>query len=153
MSRQNGMCKILSLDCSLPLGDMWHCDKSRWKGNKINKCSCAFTKAKWDPCEIIWTGNWSSGGFGFLKIWSLKLHRDWSYPNAVPGQTGDSFDLTKRSPKRGRGLEWLVGPWLEVLDPPLPPALPGISSPAVLEEEGRDHEIHWNLRWPVSGKL
>lgn len=41
----------------------------------------------------------------------------------------------------GRGLEWLVGPCLEVLDPTLFPAPTDISSPALLEE-GRDHEIH-----------
>lgn len=77
MSRQNGMCEILfSLDCSLPLGDMWHCDKSGWKGNEINKCSCAFTKAIWDPCEIIWTGNWSTAGFGFfLRSALVHIHQ------------------------------------------------------------------------------
>lgn len=54
---------------------MWHCEKSRWKGNKINKCSCAFTKAIWDPCEIIWTRSWSNAGLFFLSCAVVHIHQ------------------------------------------------------------------------------
>lgn len=178
MSRQNGMCKFLFRVWSVAvcLWETWHCNKSKWKGNKINKRSCAFRKAIWDPCEIIWTGNWSSGGFGFflrsalvhvhqgLELSQCSSRSDWWQlwsdtldPSDTPHLTWSMWHFGQGAlagaVSCGRGLEWLMEPWLEVLDPTLFPAL--LASPCLLflEEEGRDHEIHWNLRWPVSGKL
>lgn len=73
----------------------------------------------WDPCEIIWTGNGSSGGFGFLKICSSPHPQGLELSQCSPRSDwwqlwSDTAHLTWSLWHFGQGPLVGMGSWEEV---------------------------------------
>lgn len=164
MSKQNGMCKFLFRIWSVTVSLWETCDiviKAGGQGIKLISVHVLSERPYGIPVKSSGQGIEAVVGLVFLRSALVHVHQGLELSQCSSRSDwwqlwSDTLDLSDMphltwstwhfgqgplmgTVNCGRGLEWLVAPWLEVLDPTLFPAL--LASPRLLflEEEGRDH--------------